>query len=41
MKIKIGRNTYKHGEKGYKHGYINPYLHRSKSTKKTMNKHVR
>ena len=27
MKIKIGRNTYKHSEKGYKHGYSYPYQH--------------
>ena len=27
MKIKTGRNTYKHSEKGYKHGYSYPYQH--------------
>ena len=27
MKIKTRRNSYKHIEKGYKHGYFHPYQH--------------
>lgn len=27
MKIKKGRNSYKHSENGYKHGYSYPYQH--------------